>query len=289
MSDINGFGSGVFKIGFWLVFLTLLVATVMFTGRVTSITEIVSALLIAFVIGHAIAALGWTDALAFVIICLFVTLVIENIGTATGFPFGHYKFLIDPDLPHIGSIPIIVGPLYVGMGYPSWVIANLLSDGHIERPKDRFQLFTVPVLAAFIMVQWDAVMDPTGSTLTRAWVWYESGGYFGVPLSNFLGWFLVTYIYFQLFSCFLYLKRKNRSYASRSSAFWAIPVLLYLAAGLCHIPPMFDVDAQLIDAGHKAWSAADLRETTVVVAFCTMLPTSLLALFRLVRLQNKSS
>jgi putative membrane protein len=56
-----------------------------------------------------------------------------------------------------------------------------------------------------------------------------------------------------------------------------------MISGLCHIPPLFDKDSRLVDAGHKVWSAADLRETTVIVMLFTMLPTSLLALIRLAR------
>ena len=62
-----------------------------------------------------------------------------------------------------------------------------------------------------------------------------------------------------------------------------MPILLYLAAGLCHVPPLFDPDIRLVDAGGRVWSAADLRETAVIVMLSTMLPTSILALFRLVR------
>ena len=119
---------------------------------------------------------------------------------------------------------------------------------------------------------------------TRAGLGLDGGGgYFGVPLSNFLGWFLVTYLYYQAFSLFIYARGTRPPYSSRPRAFWALPILLYLAAGLCHVPPLFDPDIRLVDAGGRVWSAADLRETAVIVMLSTMLPTSILALFRLVR------
>jgi hypothetical protein len=43
-----------------------------------------------------------------------MTGIAENLGVATGFPFGAYEFLVAPDLPHVGAIPVIVGPLYFG-------------------------------------------------------------------------------------------------------------------------------------------------------------------------------
>ena len=161
-------------------FVLLLAAIVAIAGRDTPLAQSLAAVSIAIVVMHAFAAFGPVDALAFVAVCLVVTAVVENIGIATGVPFGHYAFLVGAGLPHAGRVPLIVGPLYVGMGYPSWVIADLLLIGRVERPSDRMALFGMPVAAAFVMVQWDVVMDPSGSTLARAWVWYDGGGYFGV-------------------------------------------------------------------------------------------------------------
>jgi hypothetical protein len=91
-------------------------------------------------------------------------------------------------------------PALLWHGLPLMGHRNLLLGQSVQRPSTRLQLFAVPITSAFVMVQWDVVMDPSGSTLARAWVWYGGGGYFGVPLSNFLGWFLVTYLYYQAFS-----------------------------------------------------------------------------------------
>jgi uncharacterized membrane protein len=187
-------------------FSALFFAIVWIAGRATPLAQFLAGASIIIVFAHASAALGWSEALSFLTICLAVTFTVENFGVLTGFPFGHYTFLVEPNIPHIGVIPPIVGLLYFGMGYPSWVIANLLLGQSVQRPSTRLQLFAVPTISAFVMVQWDVVKDPSGSTLARAWVWYGGGGYFGVPLSNFLGWFLVTYLYYQAFSLFLYAR-----------------------------------------------------------------------------------
>src|ERR1700749_2522954 len=47
-----------------------------------------------------------------------------NLGSITGFPFGHYHFVVGADLVHVGIIPIIVGPLWFGMGYFAWIVAG---------------------------------------------------------------------------------------------------------------------------------------------------------------------
>jgi len=280
--------NAILKLAAFAVFLALIIAVIALAGRDTPEAQVLAAISIVIMVVHAWVGLGRAEALTFVLVCLLVTMVIENIGAATGVPFGHYRFLVGANLPHIGSIPLIVGPLYVGMGYPSWLIANLIVNGDIRRPNSWLECFALPVAAAFVMVQWDVVMDPSGSTLARSWIWYDGGGYFGVPLSNFLGWFLTTYIYFQIFAVIAFNRRNRPAYADRSAPFWSAPILLYLAAGLCHIPPLFDRDSRLVDAGHQVWSAADLRETTVTVLLFTMLPTSLLALLRLAQRGRRS-
>jgi len=258
----------------------LLALAVVFGGQTGVAAQGVAALSILALAVHAVVALGWVEAAAFAAICLTVTFAMENLGVLTGFPFGRYAFLVESSLPHIGVVPPIVGPLYFGMGYASWVVANFLLGAEVGRPS-RFGLVALPLLAAFVMTQWDVVMDPSGSTMAKAWVWYDGGGYFGVPLSNFLGWLLVTWLYFQGFALFAYRRRSRSAYRSRSGWFWAVPILSYLAAGLCHLPPLLEPDARLTDAAGHLWSAKDLRETAAIVMLFTMVPTGLLALMRL--------
>jgi uncharacterized membrane protein len=264
----------------WLGLALTWMFAVAFGGQTGLAAQAAAAVSILVLAGHAFVGLGRIEACAFAAICLLVTFAMENVGVLTGFPYGHYVFLVESGLPHIGVIPPIVGPLYFAMGYASWVIANLLLNGRMA-PLSRHGVVALPLLSAFVMTQWDVVMDPAGSTLAKAWVWRDGGGYFGVPLSNFLGWFLVTWLYFQGFALFAYRRRNQAPLRSHSQLFWAIPVLLYLAAGLCHLPPLFDADARLVDGGGRAWSASDLRETAAVVMLFTMTPTVLMALLRL--------
>jgi uncharacterized membrane protein len=244
------------RIGVWAGFAVFWLAVVDLSGQMTASAQALGAILIVMLFGHAVVALGWLEACAFAAICLIISFSIENLGALTGFPFGQYSFLVGAALPHIGVIPLIVGPLYLGMGYCSWIIASFILNRSVRRPSAVHETLALPVTAAFVMVQWDVVMDPSGSTLNHAWVWYRGGAYFGVPLTNFLGWFLLTYLYFQLFTVFLSARRIQPTYAVRSRSFWATPVLLYMAAGLSFVPRMFDANVQLSDLSGQRWSAS---------------------------------
>ncbi len=153
-----------------IAFALLLPAILVQGARTDAFAQGLAGLSITLLALHAVALLGLARAAAFAGICLSVTFVIENVGVATGVPFGRYVFLVGGDLPRIGTIPLIVGPLYFGIGYPAWIIACLLVGSDVAGPRDRLSLFAVPVVAAFTITQWDLVMDPPNATIARAWV-----------------------------------------------------------------------------------------------------------------------
>ena len=145
----------------WLAIAGFLATAIGFSWNPTPFAQALAAIFIGSALAHAAVLYGFRLALVFFCICIAITFVIENVGVATGFPFGHYHFEVDPDLPHIGRIPIIVGPLWFGAGYFSWVVASILLDGADRRLDHLFNVITLPVVAAFVMTQWDLVMDPS--------------------------------------------------------------------------------------------------------------------------------
>src|SRR5262249_42602695 len=64
-------------------------------------------------------------ALIFVVLYLVVGNIFENLGVATGFPFGSYYFT-DVMGPKLFHVPILLGLAYVGIGYASWMLALLI-------------------------------------------------------------------------------------------------------------------------------------------------------------------
>jgi len=159
------------------------------------------------------------------------------------------------------------------------MIASLLLDDadlHLDRP---LNVVALPLIAAFVMVQWDVVMDPPNATLHRAWIWHDGGGYFGVPLSNYAGWYLTVWLFYQAFALFVHFRR--RAPWPRPHVAWLPPILIYLAVALSYaVPYLIGRDGAIVDAAGQGWRAQDLRETTVVVMLFTMLFTAALALLR---------
>ncbi|HEU5349755.1 MAG TPA: carotenoid biosynthesis protein, partial [Ktedonobacterales bacterium] len=159
-------------------------------------TSIVVLVPVVFALLHGAMRYGWGGILIFIIICLVVSNALENLSILTGFPFGHYHYTDDLG-PKLFLVPLLIGPAYISTGYLAWVIGNVLI-GDVRRGTSPFTVFTTPFIASFAMVAWDVCLDPTLSTVLKFWIWEDGGGYFGVPLTNYLGWFLTVYIFFQL-------------------------------------------------------------------------------------------
>jgi uncharacterized membrane protein len=213
-----------------------------------------------------------------------VTFAMENIGVATGPPFGRYHFEVGSNLPHVGAIPFIVGPLWFGMGYFSWVLAETLLGAAQARLNRNIALVALPIVAAFVMTQWDVVMDPPEATISKAWIWHDGGAHFGVPFSNYLGWLLTSWLFYQAFAIYLGRRRDvSAATIEQRRALRLVAILLYLCSGLTHVTPwIVGQSGEVADAVNHIWRIEDLRETTVVILLFTMCFTSMLAGLRLV-------
>jgi uncharacterized membrane protein len=184
---------------------------------------------------------------------------------------------------HVGAIPIIVGPLWFGMGYFAWVVAGTLLGGTHRRPSGKIELIALPVVAAFVMTQWTVVMDPPEATISKAWIWHDGGAHFGVPISNYLGWLLTSWLFYQAFAIYLSRRHDVPTWTvNRGRAFSLSAILLYLGSGLTHVTPwIIGQSGEVADAAGHVWRVADLRGTTVVILLFTMVFTSVLAVLRL--------
>ena len=90
---------------------------------VVAITALHLVLMVGFAMLHVLLRYGWKGALAFAVFCLVVSNIFENVGVATGFPFGNYHYT-DALGPKLGYVPLMIGPAYLGVGYLSWVMGT---------------------------------------------------------------------------------------------------------------------------------------------------------------------
>lgn len=215
--------------------------------------------------------------LAFAGICLATGSLFEILSLKTGFPFGHYYFTAVMG-PKLFQLPVLLALAYVGMGYISWILALLITNSTFDSRSGR-RLVIVPLIASFIMVAWDLSMEPEWATVDKAWVWTNGGPYFGVPISNFLGWYLTSCIFYQLFALFL----RNRAPESQVPGHWRLPVLFYALSAcgnlLLAIPTKTAISMPPIikDAAGHLWIVSDIIGACALMSLFVMTPIALVA------------
>lgn len=167
---------------------------------------------------HSYVHFGWRDATKYFAVAAVLGYAFEYLFISTGW-VGHYAYTANLS-PFIGPIPVFIPLLWASLGY-----FCLLAGGNV-------------VASALLMVFLDMAFDPRFSL--TLWRWVPAGIYFGVPVANFLGWFVTA---LAIFSVFYLVGGRRTTPHPRSLAFYllfgvmngAIPDLasgLYAAGGI---------------------------------------------------------
>lgn len=157
------------------------------------------------VILHAMKMLGLKPALRMVVVSIVIAYVLEEIGVHTGMIFGRYYFtpLMGPKLD---VIPIAIFCGWVALIYISWVVTNLLIDGSpLPTSHTTYMIIFKAIVGALVITTFDLVADPIGAK-NGWWVWLDGGAYFGVPIQNYVGWFIVAFVTYLVIGYQLKLK-----------------------------------------------------------------------------------
>jgi uncharacterized membrane protein len=207
---------------------------------------------------------GLRGILIFALICAAVGNAVENIGVATGIRFGHYRFLSVKG-PKILNVPVLLGLACIGMAYVSWSIGRILLGAAVERRS----VFALPVVASFVMVAWDLAQDPVWSTFLHAWIWRDGGPWFGVPASNYFGWYITVFVIYLLFA--MCLRRGAFNTAVGNAPMWPA-VVFYALCAAGNVLQMFVAQpvSAIEDASGEAWRTADILAASALVSVFVM-------------------
>jgi uncharacterized membrane protein len=239
---------------------------------------------VAFALLHGVMRYRWSGIVIFIVICLVVSNVLENTSILTGFPFGHYHYTDALGLK-LFLVPLVIGPAYFSTGYLAWVLSTILI-GDVRRKSSAFATFAVPFIASFLMVVWDLCFDPTFSTIGHRWIWEQGGGYFGVPFTNYLGWFFTVYVFFQLFALFLrFRKAAHGETQTLPRSYYAQAVVMYAAIGLTFVLDYLvgRGNTLVTDAVGVVWQTRSIAEAEATVSIFTMLFAAALSSVKLLQ------
>src|SRR5258708_23385999 len=116
-------------------------------------------------------------------------------------------------------------------------------------------------------------MDPGGGAILDSWIWVRGGANFGVPVSNFLGWYLTVYVIYQLFA--LYLRRHPTNRNPLPSKYLRQAVLFYgvsAAGNILLIVPRFGLSAT--DPTGTQWRGVDIARNPRVGTLFSYAPVT---------------
>ena len=130
----------------------------------------------------------WRDFPRFLAISVLVGFLAEIIGTRMCTPFGCYYY--ENLKPQVFGVALFVPFAWAIFGFISYLTARRFFGHKMSRI----------VFASLLMVIFDLSIDPI-MTSWRAWVWETTTGinWFGIPWTNYLGWFIVSLTFFYLY------------------------------------------------------------------------------------------
>lgn len=132
--------------------------------------------------------IGYKKGVLILIVLSIIPVLIETLAIITGFPYGDFKYgeslgwllfdLVPPTIS-FAYLPILLGSIFV---------ASRITKKFLQ----------LSVLASLFNLLVDLVIDPAAVHI-GFWSYTTKGFFFGVPLSNFIGWILTGCIYVGLF------------------------------------------------------------------------------------------
>ena len=154
----------------------------------------------------AVMRIGWRRTAVFSVIAYVVAFAAEFSSTRNGIPFGLYHYIetTKPREIWIGNVPFWDSLSFTFLCYLGWRLGVLLyaplvvrrDDVQVAETRAIATSWPVCLTGALLMTLLDVVIDPLTLRGDRWFLgqvyYYPHGGiYFGVPLSNFVGWFVV--------------------------------------------------------------------------------------------------
>ena len=151
----------------------------------------------AAVLLFGLIAVGTRKTLIFFAIATAIPLGMELLGTSTGFPFGPYSYTGFLGFKVAGLVPYSIPLSWFYMGFTSYILANVI----VARLGLRYRTVWSLALGVYFLTVWDLSLDPAMASQRLSihfWIWHEGGPYFGMPISNLVGWSLTGLVYMGL-------------------------------------------------------------------------------------------
>ncbi|MBH0228944.1 carotenoid biosynthesis protein [Halobacillus yeomjeoni] len=136
---------------------------------------------------------GLKFGLGYSLLIMVVSIYVEHLGVAYDFLFGSYDYNENFGLK-IFDTPITIGFAWLLIIGCSHEIARGITQG-----MKKYRAFTFLFSGSLLAVTMDLILDPVSYKVKAYWIWQDTGVYYGIPLSNFVGWFVLAALFHLLF------------------------------------------------------------------------------------------
>jgi len=174
---------------------------------------------------HAFYSLG-KRGVFFLVLSAVIGFIFEFAGVSEGFLFGQYYYTsyLGPTLFGVPFLVILFWPAFIYTGY---AISNSFLLWQNKKIVTPLHVLGIVLLDVIIVVASDLFIDPLFGN-GKAWVWLSPGPFFGIPLSNFLGWAVVVFLASAIFRTIEF----RYPFKHRCRSAQIIPILAYSIACL---------------------------------------------------------
>lgn len=186
----------------------------------------------AFSLGHAIWTLGSRRAFLFLALTFGISLLFESVGVLTGWVYGPYHYTDRLGVKIFGLVPVVIPIAWFMMIYPSHVLVEGVGRALGKHHSVGWSVWMAG-LSAMAMTAWDLVMDPL-MVASGHWVWEVEGGYFGIPVHNYVGWLATTFAIFLAYRL-LTAGRGACPWGTASPFFSSLPLWAYVVTWLGNV------------------------------------------------------
>ncbi|NPV60453.1 MAG: carotenoid biosynthesis protein [Actinobacteria bacterium] len=247
--------------------------------------------MLAVCVWHAVVVKGTKQAVAFFVICILIGWSCEFIGHNYGWFFGRYNYTRTLG-PAIGGVPILISITWSFIVYSAFMLVDWLIGGGGEvrvRTWWGKALWSALVASATatLVCAWDMMVDPmatSGVWWTAAgkdpwWYWFYGGPYLkeipgkpglglpGVPVGNFVGWWLAPF--FMVLVFMLFFQKPNRV---KDGLLETVPLLVYAYIFLIVVVIVLEMN----------WTYDGMNQVALI-GFFTMMPVILVSVLKLAR------
>lgn len=176
---------------------------------------------------HAHISLSLFRSIFFILLAAGVGTLMECIGLKYGVFFGG-NYVYKPQLT-LFTVPVSVIFYWAVFIYTGYCLTNSFlywlkqSKPNIKN-RGILKLIVLILLDGYFVTAIDLFMDPI-AVKSGSWKWLEGGPYFGIPIGNFIGWFIVTITVVGIFRIYEYLFPAKEQKINKS--IFIIPVLGY--------------------------------------------------------------